>query len=695
VKREKIDYRKKITQLKRSKYLTLYRDFNFQYVPQQIGVKTNMNRMFSEREIRNISTANLLIEPTFNKNWYFNRDYSVKWDLTKTLKLNYNSSNKAIIDEPFGRIDDKEKKDSVLTNLKNFGRNTLYSQNVSANYRIPINKFPWTSWVTANAKYVGKYDWQATNPSFVDSTGHNISNSNTRQINGQLNFVSLYNKSQYLKKINRGNKKRPATKKNPKDTTQIKKIKTSLTPQDLINHSVRAMMMVRNISVNYSENNGTFLPGFMGESEVLGMDMNKLFAPGYKFVLGSQDDILTKGIQNDWFNENTNLITQKVAKTNKRNLNTRATLEPIKRFKINLSGTRTLTTNDNFFYEIDSTLSKKYKQNTRVKTQEFSISTNTFRTSFSKMQGNKGSKAYLQMLNNRYIIAKRLAQQNPNWNGQSNPETSFPEGYSAKHHEVLLYSFLSAYRGQSPKDIKMNSSQTPGSTKGFFPSIPIPDWRFNYSGLKKIPIIKKYFKSFSIAHAYKSTLSFNGVQNNIKFDGTGETNSFDDFETNIDFFNFKVSIKETFSPLIKVDMKFHNSILAKMEVKKARTVNLLINAPQVIENHTWDFIIGGGYTIKDLVIPNIEIKGRKLKSDLNLRLDVSVKSTRLTTLTIDGGAQPPSGGLITAIKFSGDYKVSEKVTARAFYDQTINNPHLSTSFPTSTSKGGISIRFTL
>tara|TARA_Y100000589_G_scaffold109134_1_gene103729 strand:- start:2341 stop:9555 length:7215 start_codon:yes stop_codon:yes gene_type:complete len=697
IKKDKINYRKNVAKLKRSRYLALYRDFNFQYMPQQIGVKTNMNRMFSEREIRNVSTANLLIEPTYNKNWYFNRDYSVKWDLTKTLKLNYNSGNKAIIDEPFGRIDDQEKKDSLLTNLKDFGRNTLFSQNVSANYRIPINKFPWTSWITANAKYTGKYDWQATNPAFVDSIGHSISNNNTRQINGQLNFVNLYNKSKYLKKVNRGNKKRPVAKKNPKDSTQVTKPKITITPKDIINQGVRTIMMLRNLSVNYSENNGTFLPGFMGESSIMGMDVNKLFAPGYQFVLGSQKDILTDGIQNNWFNENTNLITQQVAKTNRQNLNTRATIEPWKRFKINLSGTRSLTTNDNYFYQIDSTQAKKYREDNRVKTQQFSISTNTFKTAFSKTKTNQGSAAYKQMLNNRFIIAKRLAEQNTNWNGQFDPTTSFPEGYSAQHHEVLLYSFLSAYRGQSPQNIKINSNQTPGSTKGFFPSIPIPDWRFNYNGLKKIPIIKKYFRSISLAHAYKSTLSINGVQNNMKFDGSGlrDTSGLSDFVTNIDFYNVAVSIKETFSPLAKVDMKFHNSILAKMEIKKTRTINLDVGTPQVVENNTWDFIIGGGYTIKDLVIPNVEIKGRRLKSDLNLRLDVSVKNTRLITINVDKSPAPPVGGLLTAIKLSGDYKVSEKVTARAFYDQTINNPHLSTSFPTSTSKGGVSIRFTL
>ena len=95
-----------MTHLKRSKYLALYRDFNFQYMPQQFGIKTNMNRLYSARKIRNVSNADLLIDTTFNKNWYFDRDYNLKWNLTRTLKLNYNASNKAIIDEPFGIIDE-------------------------------------------------------------------------------------------------------------------------------------------------------------------------------------------------------------------------------------------------------------------------------------------------------------------------------------------------------------------------------------------------------------------------------------------------------------------------------------------------------------------------------------------------------------------------------------------------------------
>ncbi len=707
LKKEKVAYKRRMSRLKRSNYLKLYRDFNFQYVPQQVSVKTNMNRMFSMREMRNVSSdpdADLKIEPTFNKNWFFDRDYSVKWNVMKPLKLTYNASNKALIDEPYGEIDEDFEKDSIWSNIMKLGRNTLFTQNFNANYRIPINKFPWTSWITSNAKYTGKFDWQATNPAFVDSIGNTISNSNSRQINGQFNMVTLYNKSKYLKKINKKSKKRKKPKpkiESPKKPTVNDSTKTlpkgdPIKVKDIIEHSIRAMMALRTVSINYNENKGTFLPGFMGETQLMGMDPRLGFAPGYDFAFGSQIDILEKGIKNNWFNTNTNLITQQVAKTSKQTLNARATVEPFKQFKVNLSATSNLTTNDNFFYQIDNTMSKGYREDSRLKMQQFSVTYNTFATSFSKSVTHQGSNAYATMLANRATIASRLAETAKsagNYSGSTNDAVT--NGYSLKQSEVLLYSFLSAYSGQSPKRIKLHDTQTPNSTRGFFPQIRIPDWRFNYNGLKNLEFIKRHFKSISLSHSYKSTLSMNGVRNELAFDGIGALSENGDFETNIDYTTLDVSIKESFSPLVKVDMKWRNSILSKVEVKKTRTIGLNIGGASVTENNTWDFVLGGGYTIKDLEIPNVEIKGRKLKSDLNLRLDISIKSTSLTMLQIDQNGQTTSGGLITAIKLSGDYKVSAKVTARAFYDQTINTPYIQSSFPSSTTKGGVSIRFTL
>lgn len=702
VKEEKTAYKKKMSKIKRSPYLKLYRDFNFYYMPSQVSIKTDMTRMYSEFEVRNVSTTvknDLKIDPTFNKNWYFNRNYKLKFDLSKAIKLDYSAQNKAFIDEPYGEIDTQEEKDSILTNIRNLGRNMMYTQSLNANYRIPINKFPWTSWVTANAKYTGKYDWLATPPSIVDSIGHSISNTNTKQINSQFNFVSLYNKIDYLKKINRKRGRKPSSRKQPKklpnDTTNTKpqKVKKNpITGKDVLDASLRAVMMLRSASINYTENNGTFLPGFMGETQAGGMDLNNGMAPGLGFVFGSQNDIIEPGIRNGWFNQNDHLITQQVAKTNKKMTNARASIEPFNRFKIDLTATRNETTNDNFYYEINDNYHKGYREATQQRIQTLSISINTMKTAFQKKTSSNASQAYFQMLDNRLVIAQRLAAaRNPNYTTNS---TSFPDGYSKNHEEVLLYSFLSAYQGKNASSIKIPDLNTPNSTKGFFPSIPIPNWRLNYNGLNSLAFIKKHFKSFTLSHAYSSTLNMNGVKNDIMFDGSDVTNAEGDYITNIDYTALDVSIKESFNPLVKVDMKFKNSILAKVEVKKSRTVGMNFGG-SITENSTWDVVVGAGYTIKDLVVPRVKIRGKKLKSNLDLRADVSIKNTNLTMIQIDKTITPTSGGLVTAIKVSGDYVVSKKVTARLFYDQTINTPFIQTSYPSSTSKGGISIRFTL
>jgi cell surface protein SprA len=62
---------------------------------------------------------------------------------------------------------------------------------------------------------------------------------------------------------------------------------------------------------------------------------------------------------------------------------------------------------------------------------------------------------------------------------------------------------------------------------------------------------------------------------------------------------------------------------------------------------------------------------------------------------VDGDVTTTQGARILNININADYRISQKVTARAFYTQTVNTPYIATSFPNSTSTGGLSIRFTL
>jgi cell surface protein SprA len=163
----------------------------------------------------------------------------------------------------------------------------------------------------------------------------------------------------------------------------------------------------------------------------------------------------------------------------------------------------------------------------------------------------------------------------------------------------------------------------------------------------------------------------------------------------IQFQKADVSIQEQFGPLGKIDMRLKNSILASIEIRKSRTIGLNFGSSTVTEQNSFDVVVGGGYVIKDLVLP-IRVQGKKLKSNLDLKLNVAVKSTNLIRMDIiDYISTTTQGSKITNINITADYMLSRQLTIRAFYTQTINNPFIATSYPTSTTSGGLSLRFAL
>ena len=206
--------------------------------------------------------------------------------------------------------------------------------------------------------------------------------------------------------------------------------------------------------------------------------------------------------------------------------------------------------------------------------------------------------------------------------------------------------------------------------------------------------IKKYFDSFTVSHAYNSTFNFNGYQNNPNYINGDELNNLGNFQTIWMYQNTTVGIQESFSPLIKFDMRFKNSILGTLEYKQSRTIGLNFSNSAVVEQAMTEVVVGSGYTIRDLILP-IKVKGQKLKSDLDIKANVSVRSSSLTMMVVDGDVTTTQGARILNINLNADYRISQKVTARAFYTQTVNNPYVQTSFPNATSTGGLSIRFTL
>lgn len=196
-----------------NKWLRMIKDFNFYYLPSRLSFRTDMDRKYMEKQIRNISNPDFIVQPTFKKDFYWNRDYNLKFDLTRNLKFDFSASNIARIDEPEGRYHRENDyfeayRDSVWQNIRDMGRTTSYYHQFNLSYTFPINKIPFFDWTTLNGRYNGTYGWDA-GPVIPDdpdlgpiNLGNTIKNSYTIQLNGQMNLVNLYNKSGYLKSIN-------------------------------------------------------------------------------------------------------------------------------------------------------------------------------------------------------------------------------------------------------------------------------------------------------------------------------------------------------------------------------------------------------------------------------------------------------------------------------------------------------------
>ena len=246
-------------------------------------------------------------------------------------------------------------------------------------------------------------------------------------------------------------------------------------------------------------------------------------------------------------------------------------------------------------------------------------------------------------------------------------------------------------------------SLNPFSEKFSLSDLPVPNWKINYDGLTKIPFIKKYLKILTISNSYKSTYNVGGFASNILYDdknGDGLPDVRDQISNNyiplhqID----AVTIAEQFSPLIGVDMTWNNSLLTDVKINKTRNLSLCFDNNQLTEITSSEYIVGLGYRIKNVILPIKFGSGKikKLKSDLNLKSDVSFKTNKtvLRQLVQDIN-EISSGQRVISINTSADYMISQKFTIKLFFDKIINNPFVSNQFPNSNTNAGISLRFSL
>jgi cell surface protein SprA len=239
---------KNIMPLKKIKFfkkpaLRLIGDFNFYYAPTQISFRTGIDRRYNQNLLRNINDPNQVFDPTVNKNFNWNRVYSLRYNLTKSIKFDFSANNISRIDEPEGIIDKDYNgldyygnqynydltRDSIMQEIYGLGTTTNYNHRFNVSYNVPINKIPLLNWITLNYRYGGTYDW-TKGPQTSDNRilGNTIKNSNTNQINSQFNMGNLYKKVKFVDDIKKKYSGRGKAKEKEKRTKQVTFVKENV-----------------------------------------------------------------------------------------------------------------------------------------------------------------------------------------------------------------------------------------------------------------------------------------------------------------------------------------------------------------------------------------------------------------------------------------------------------------------------------
>lgn len=222
----------------KSKWYDIVKNFGLNWLPQNITFDTEMLRNYYELQERDMeSTEGNQLPLTFSEQFLWNREFSIRWDLTKNLHMNFNSATHAEIEEPYTPINKDlypdqyaAWKDSVWTSIKDFGRPLDYNQTFNMSYQLPLNLIPIFDWINSDANYNATYSWiRGTDLEDGTSLGNEISTNRTFNLNGTFNLERLYNHVPFLKKANdRFNKtSRTSRTSQLKRRNQLKQAKNS------------------------------------------------------------------------------------------------------------------------------------------------------------------------------------------------------------------------------------------------------------------------------------------------------------------------------------------------------------------------------------------------------------------------------------------------------------------------------------
>ncbi|BAP29843.1 gliding motility protein spra [Chryseobacterium sp. StRB126] len=693
---------------KSTKYLRWVKEFNINPIPTRLSFRTEIDRNYNELEFRNIEAilggnTSGDINAIRNRNFYFGWQYGLGFNFTKSLKLEINSATRTLNDNlDVNTMDNK----AIFGNVFRAGRPVLYNHRAQLNYKLPFQYLPYLDFIDAEVGYGFTYNWNARSTALygmvnpdnnkVESLGSIGQNTNVIQATATADLPKFFGQFNYFKNINAKLQKRKQemdslnnvyTKQWEKNRYRYKKykFKNKLTP---LQSAAFFLTSFKQLDVSYTENNGTVLPGLLSAPNWYGSGQT-LGGPTIGFLLGSQADIRRTVMENGWVS-NSNYMTDAYVRMSTKELRANLQVMPMNDFRIDLNVLHNF--NSNFSHS-----GFNYVNGAGIPDPSFTFATDMITYSNSTMLLNSsfkdGTAVYQAIRENAINISQQLGGPNAEIGNDG-----FAKHYSIANAYVLIPAFRAALEGKSVSP--MGNPKKAG--------MPLPNWRITYSGLKNIPIISGQFTKFDILHGYTATYTATGIQSNIDYHSNpgGYYQTVDDAGVikqndgdKINPYTFaQVGYVESFSPLLGIDVTMRNNMQFGLQYNKNRMMVLGLVNHTLTEDSNTEYVVRLGYIVRNFRLGTANVRGRGTRgkgSDLNIRGDISLRDSRTSIMNILlNDSQITGGQRLLNIKLSADYNVSENLNLRIFYEQMTSKYKISTAFPLSTIRAGISATFT-
>ncbi|TVR81057.1 MAG: cell surface protein SprA [Saprospirales bacterium] len=698
----------------------LISDFNFNPLPSTIGFRTTVDRRLNQRRFR--FTEDFPVSTS--RQFLWSRDHELNWDLTRSLRLNFSARSNSVIDELTDsgfdwRTDEfvgtarSDRRQFVWDNVRDFGRIRDYNHNLTANYKVPIDKLPFMEWISIDARYTTNYTWSAA--SFqAPFLGNSLYNARGESIRANLNFERLYNSIGYLSRINRSGRaaapgRAPAQQRDQgRDQTRQPSVAERII--------IRPLLLVRRGRFNFNRDYTSFVPGFMDTPSFAGMSSG-LGSPGIDYAFGRQPSdvwLVKNATQNGWFSADRRQ-NQNVSRTFSESWNAELNLEPFRDFRIDLKMDRRFSTNESFLFKNfgdenvppEAWRDAEFGFGSVSEFGSYSISylaLNTlFKDSNSEIQG-----MFNTFKSNRSEISGRL---NPDGDPHPKDGPDYKEGFGANQEQVLLPSFLAAYTDTDPRSVTLD----------LFDVKPMPNWTVNYNGLSRLPWFNEVFDRITISHGYSSTLTANSFQSRLSYVEDEFGNS--QIPENVDSVsaNFyprisipQLTISESFVPLIGINIQTKGGIELRFDYKKSRTLALSTIGQNLNETRSTDFTIGFGYVIQDFRFGGQQRPGQRgerrpgdtrgqrpgqqaATRDLRMIFDFSIRDDRTLQHSwgLDINPRDTRGQRAIRIAPAIEYDLTNNLSMRLFMDYFRTVPYTTQSYPITNTQAGVRVRFTL